>query len=243
MSKKPVIGISTSVIIDNTKGFLGYEKVYVNKDYVDAVIQNGGIPLMIPFSEDEKVIESQVELVDAVILSGGHDVFPAHYNREPQPKLGDVFPERDKYDFKILECAKKRKIPILGICRGMQIINVYEGGTLYQDLSYIGRDVLKHVQGGKPYMRTHYIEIDTESILGKIFSENRFMVNSFHHQAIENIGKDLKVIANASDGIIEAVEHKNYPFLVGVQWHPEMLFKKYEPMNKLFERLINESKK
>ena len=229
MSKKPIIGISSSVIVDDSGSFAGYKRAYVNKDYVDAVVRAGGVPLI-------------VQVIDALILSGGHDVSPYNYGQEPNPKLGETFPERDTYDMLLLEESKKRNIPILGICRGSQIINVAAGGTLYQDLSLIPGNVLKHNQVSKPTLKTHKIQIEENSVISSIFGKET-MVNSFHHQAIDKLGADLKVVARASDGVVEAIEHKTYKFLVAVQWHPEMLAVECDEARKLFNRLIEEAKK
>mgnify|MGYP001741095852 FL=1 len=149
---------------------------------------------------------------------------------------------RDKFDFMLLSEAKKKGIPILGICRGFQIINAYEGGTLYQDLSYIDSvPVYKHSQGHSPELRTHSIEIDENSILHEVFGVKEMKVNSFHHQALKKVAEGYRVSAKAKDGVVEAIEAENYPFLVGVQWHPEMLVKMYEDMNKLFTVLVNKA--
>ena len=177
-----------------------------------------------------------------MILSGGHDVSPYNYGQEPNPKLGETFPERDTYDMLLLEESKKRNIPILGICRGSQIINVAAGGTLYQDLSLIPGNVLKHNQVSKPTLKTHKIQIEENSIISEIFGKET-MVNSFHHQALDKVADDFKVVARASDGIVEAIQHKTYKFLVGVQWHPEMLAVECDEARELFKRLIEEAKK
>jgi len=171
MSKKPIIGISSSVIVDDSGNFAGYKRAYVNKDYVDAVVRAGGVPLIIPFTTDKEVIISQVQVIDALILSGGHDVSPYNYGQEPNPKLGETFPERDTYDMLLLEESKKRNLPILGICRGSQIINVAAGGTLYQDLSLIPGNVLKHNQVSKPTLKTHKIQIEENSVISSIFGK------------------------------------------------------------------------
>lgn len=242
MLKKPVIGISSSVITDQGGMFPGYKRTYVNKDYVDAVIKNGGLPVILPFNEDKEIIKELVSCIDGLILSGGHDVAPFNYGEEPEQRLGEIFPERDKFDFMLLSEAKKKGIPILGICRGFQIINTYEGGTLYQDLSYIDSvPVYKHSQGHSPELRTHSIEIAENSILHEVFGVKEMKVNSFHHQALKKVAEGYKVSAKAKDGVIEAIEAENYPFLVGVQWHPEMLVKMYEDMNKLFTVLVNKA--
>lgn len=245
MKKKPIIGISTSIIADNSGYFALYPRNYVNKDYVDAVIKNGGIPLMIPMSLDEEIIAEQISMIDGLILSGGHDVCPHNYGEEPSSKLEEILPERDEYDFILLREAKKRKLPILGICRGCQIINVFEGGTLYQDLSYIknDREILKHSQDHSPELKTHTAIIENDTKIYKIFGENNIMINSFHHQALKDIAKDYIVSANAKDGVVEAIESTTYPFLVGVQWHPEMMHKYHNDANKIFKALIDEAGK
>lgn len=241
--KKPIIGISSSIIVEEKGTFLGYERVYVNRDYVDAVINNGGIPLIIPFSQNKEIIKKQVEMIDGLILSGGHDVYPFNYGQEPKQKIGKVFPERDEYDFELLQNAKEREIPILGICRGLQIMNVFEGGSLYQDLSYIEHEVLKHDQNDKPELKIHAVILDKNSKLYDIFKIDKFLINSFHHQAINELGKNLKIVAKANDGVIEAIESINYPFYIGVQWHPEMLEKSDKLMKDLFSEFIKSAKK
>lgn len=241
MSKKPIIGISSSIIVDNSGSFAGYKRAYVNKDYVDAVIRAGGVPLIIPFSTDKEVIISQAQLIDGLILSGGHDINPYNYGQEPSQKIGETFPERDIYEMILLEESKKREIPILGICRGFQLINVAAGGTLYQDLSLIPGNILKHNQVSNPTLKTHKIEIKENSYISSIFGKET-MVNSFHHQAVDKVADDFIVVARASDGVIEAIEHKTYKFLVAVQWHPEMLAVECEKARELFAKFVEKAK-
>lgn len=243
--KKPIIGISTSLLIDDGGMFPGYKRTYVNKDYVDAVIKNGGIPMLIPFGESEEVVKSQIELVDGLILSGGHDVSPLNYGEEPLSKLGQTFPERDEFDRQLIQGAMQKGIPILGICRGCQIINAVMGGSLYQDISYIqdGKERIKHNQGHSPMLKTHSVTLTPESKLAAIFKTEKLVVNSFHHQAIHNIAPEFQAVAKAADGVVEAIEHRTYPFMVGVQWHPEMLAKGDEQSNELFIEFIKLSNK
>ena len=127
---KPIIGISGSVIIDNGGIFPGYRRSYVNEDYVDSVVQNGGVPYIIPFTEDDEVIREQLNYVQGLILSGGHDVDPRFYREEPLQKIGATWPERDHFDMRLLKLAEENGIPVLGICRGAQIINVAHGGKI-----------------------------------------------------------------------------------------------------------------
>ncbi len=242
MKRRPIIGISSSVIVDEAGSFAGYKRAYVNKDYVDAVIRAGGVPLIIPFSTDKEVIISQAQLIDGLILSGGHDVSPYNYGQEPSQKIGETFPERDTYEIILLEESKKRNIPILGICRGFQLINVAAGGTLYQDLSLIPGNILKHNQVSNPTLKTHKVEIKENSFISSIFGKET-MVNSFHHQVINKVANDFIVVAKASDGVVEAIEHKTYKFLVAVQWHPEMLAVNCEKARELFSKFVEEAKK
>ena len=242
MSKRAIIGISSSIIVDNSGSFAGYKRAYVNKDYVDAVIRAGGVPLIIPFSTDKEVIISQAQLIDGLILSGGHDISPYNYGQEPSQKIGETFPERDTYEMILLEESKKRDIPILGICRGFQLINVAAGGTLYQDLSLIPGNILKHDQVSNPTLTTHKVEIKENSVISSIFGKET-MVNSFHHQVINKVANDFIVVAKASDGVVEAIEHKTYKFLVAVQWHPEMLAVNCEKARELFSKFVEEAKK
>ena len=242
MERRPIIGISSSVIADESGSFAGYKRAYVNKDYVDAVVRAGGVPLIIPFTTDKEVIISQTQLIDGLILSGGHDVSPYNYGQEPSQKIGETFPERDTYEIILLEESKKRNIPILGICRGFQLINVAAGGTLYQDLSLIPGNILKHNQVSNPTLKTHKVEIKENSFISSIFGKET-MVNSFHHQVINKVANDFIVVAKASDGVVEAIEHKTYKFLVAVQWHPEMLAVNCEKARVLFSKFVEEAKK
>ncbi|WP_303974683.1 gamma-glutamyl-gamma-aminobutyrate hydrolase family protein, partial [Streptococcus merionis] len=215
---------------------------YVNEDYVLSVSKNGGVPMILPVTDEERVLDGYINSIDALILSGGHDVCPFNYGEEPSPKLGDTFPARDQFDFALLRKAKEKNIPILGICRGAQIINVYHGGTLWQDLSYADQPFLKHWQEHYPDLPTHSIRIERGSLLYQIFGEEKMMVNSFHHQVMRHVPEEFRVVARAADTAIEAIEHVNYRFLVGVQWHPEMLYLSRKEMNRLFKALINEAR-
>lgn len=241
--KKPIIGISGSIFEEPSGMFPGYKKAYVNHDYVSSVIKNGGVPILIPLTDDENLIESQINLIDGLILSGGHDVSPKFYNEEPLQKLGEIMPERDTFDFNLIKFAKAKNIPILGICRGYQILNVYHGGSLHQDLSYDKNCYVKHWQAHSPKLVTHTVNTVSGTKLSKLFDKEEFQVNSFHHQIIKDVAPSLIVSAISKDGVVEALESEDYPFLLGVQWHPEMLHESVEEMNVLFSSLIKEAKK
>lgn len=241
---KPIIGISGSILQDASGLFPGYARAYVNDDYVQAVIASGGIPLIIPFNQDQTIVQAQIDLIDGLLLSGGHDVYPHNYNEEPHRLLGDVFPARDTFDFELVKYSEARQIPILGICRGAQLLNVYHGGSLYQDLSEVPNpDVLKHFQNQTPTLLSHTIKLTPETILATIFATDALRVNSFHHQVIHTVAPCFKVSAVALDGVVEAIEHEHYPWQVGVQWHPEMLHATNEKMKDLFSTFVAQAQK
>lgn len=239
---KPIIGISGSRLIDQQGPFPGYHRSYVNEDYVDSVIQNGGIPYIIPFNEDSEVTIAQVANVDGLILSGGHDIDPRLYGEESLLQIGEIWPQRDAFDLLLLKEAEKRHKPVLGICRGAQLLNVAHGGSLYQDINYRDEPTFKHNQGHTANLETQTIILAPDSYLVNLFGEEQLSVNSFHHQLIKAVGKDLRPVAKAKDGVIEAIENGDGSVL-GVQWHPEMLHCSDQKVNKLFSDLITKSMK
>ncbi|MDC7952887.1 gamma-glutamyl-gamma-aminobutyrate hydrolase family protein [Liquorilactobacillus mali] len=241
MTKKPIIGISGSIIKDQGGIFPGYRRAYVNNDYIRAVNNNGGIALILPTSPAETA-KQIIDAVDGLILSGGQDVSPFNYGEEIQQKCGAIFPERDKFEFALLEAAEEKKIPILGICRGAQIIDVYRGGSLYQDISYRGEHTLRHFQLQDPPMPTHKIKIAENSLLNKIMQKNSVIVNSFHHQLVKSVPASLQITGTTSDGVVEAFEDSNFEFFLGVQFHPEMLIDSVESANMVFQRMVEAAK-
>lgn len=235
---KPVIGISGSILINKGNAFSGYRRSYVNQDYVEAVLRAGAIPFIIPFNEDLEATREMVEKVDGIILSGGHDVNPYYYGEDPMLKIGELFPERDVFDMELYKTAIELKKPIFGICRGYQIINVINGGTLYQDLSYADFVKIKHDQVDNPTQATHFIELEEGTFLKNILGE-KYKVNSFHHQILKDVAPGFKVVAKSSDGVIESIEKiTEDSFVIGVQWHPEMLSASNEKSQAIFNAFV-----
>ncbi|WP_437184435.1 gamma-glutamyl-gamma-aminobutyrate hydrolase family protein [Vagococcus intermedius] len=237
---KPIIGISGSLIIDEGGMFPGYKRSYVNNDYIASVISAGGVPLMLPFNEDVAVTKAQVAMLDGLILSGGHDVSPLNYGEEVSQDTGDIFPERDQFELLLIAEAEKNELGILGICRGCQLLNVYHGGDLYQDLSNIpsSTTILKHNQGHRSDLATQTLEILPESKLFNSLKQPQIKINSFHHQVIKNVGTPFQVTAKTADGVIECIENSTYFWEVGVQWHPEMMQATSPNMRTLFKSFI-----
>lgn len=239
---KPLIGILSNIATIKSGAFIGLEKAFVCNEYINAVEKSGGVPIMIPTNTNKENIRRQIEAVDGIIISGGGDINPVLFHEEPIEKSGNIHPDRDIFDLEAIKVAIELNKPILGICRGLQAINVALGGNIYQDLSMIKNHFIKHNQDTKAYLGTHYVDIKENTRLYNILG-NKALVNSYHHQSVKNLGKDLEAVAYSSDKVVEAIERKGDLFVVGVQWHPEMMVEKNENMLKLFEVFIEESKK
>lgn len=242
---KAVIGISASEVTIQSGPFMGEPRTYVNAAYVDSVLKNGGIPLVIPFTAGgEEMAFQQLDLVDGLILSGGHDVDPHLYGEEVDQKSGETWPDRDAFDMALLKRAEETGKPVLGICRGAQIINVAHGGSMWQDLSLRPGHTLKHMQATRPDVGTHVVKIKSRTTLEKIMGESSLMTNSFHHQLIKEVAPDLTESASASDGVTEALESADGK-VIAVQWHPEEMHANPAPeaaiMNRLFKYLIDKA--
>lgn len=237
---RPLIGILANKLIMEGGMFPGIERAYVNNDYVEAVLEAGGVPVLIPINTDVEAIRRQIEAMDGIVISGGYDVNPMCYGEEPTDKQGFTFPEIDEFDLEAVKYANELNKPMLGICRGLQIMNVAFGGTLYQDMSFNKEACVKHTQSAKRNDPTHTVETVKGTILNSILGDTN-CINSFHHQSVKKVAEGFKVSAHAKDNVVEAIEMENKGFVVGVQWHPEMMVKNSEAMLNIFKTLVKES--
>jgi putative glutamine amidotransferase len=239
LNKKPIIGITGAYVKHNEY----MEGAYVHQDYQKSVAANGGIPIIIPFITPETALET-LRLCDGIILSGGEDVDPKFYGQDPHRNLGPTTTERDLTEIAIVKYVIENDIPLLAICRGVQILNVALGGTLIQDISSQVKEPIQHTQKIERSRDIHWVTICKDSKLFQIVGSDRVRVNSLHHQAIDRIASELRIVAQSSDGIIEAVEYSHQSrFVMGVQWHPESMANTNDAMNNLFASFIKGSSK
>ena len=211
-------------------------------DYIKSIEQAGGIPIIIPLYEDTDNIKEIINIIDGIVFTGGNDIDPQYYGEDFQDVIGEIVPERDKQE---IELAKdiifNKKMPVLGICRGNQIINVACGGTLYQDMKKNG--ITNHFFLSSPkYHGVHDVKIKKDSRLNRSLGKELLDVNSYHHQVVKDVADNLEAVAVTKDGIIEAIEIKDDRFVLGLQWHPEMMATHHEDQRKIFKAFVGACK-
>ena len=221
---KPLIGITTD-FKDNHNSIEEY--------YSKAIVKHGGLPVLLPTVERQRsYLTDIVQRIDGLLLPGSRDMDSKYYYQQPHPKLNPMSKERTEAEFAALQTATENKKPVLGICGGMQLINVFFAGSLYQDIKSLIDNPLAHEKGAE-----HLVKVKDSSKLHGILREKEFTVKSYHHQAVDKVGDELVISATSPDGIIEGIEHKNL-FVIGVQWHPELEETKHS--KQIFESFVKE---
>lgn len=234
---KPIIGITTYFGDTNNASS-------VSMKYINAIHLAGGTPVSLPIINDEESIEGYMDILDGILFTGGVDIAPYYYGENPIKQLGKICSRRDEFELSLFNRAYSRNLPILGICKGIQLINVALGGSLYQDIGSQLPDSIGHSPSGiKEDELYHSVHINKESQLYEIFGEEEMLVNSFHHQSIKKLGTNLVATAFSPDGIIEGIEGTGEGFLIGVQWHPECLVLRYPQFLRLFRSFVHASGK
>lgn len=210
----------------------------IGYDYVRSIINNGALPILIPFTRDKNLLNKYIDEIDGLLLPGGDDLDPQSYNRENKGLSLNVSPDRDYIEFYILEQVLKKQVPLLGICRGCQLINVFLGGSLYQDIAHEHGSRIDHVNAEKPLnFLSHEVQLEKESSIFDIYKLEKIKVNSRHHQAIRELAADLTTAGESDDGIIEAVENRERG-IIALQWHPENLIDLGKEYNQLFLEFV-----
>ncbi|SHF19374.1 putative glutamine amidotransferase [Desulforamulus putei DSM 12395] len=212
----PVIGITSSY--DRESG-----RTFLSRYYVQAVEAAGGLPLVLPCILSEGMVDKILGAIDGLLLSGGVDVDPLLFGEEPHPAMGDICPQRDRFELALTKRALAMDMPILAICRGIQVLNVAAGGTLCQDIGSAIRNPLKHDQLAPRWYGTHTIHILADSKLAAVWGDT-LVVNSFHHQAVDRVAEGFRATAWSADGVVEGMESTVHSFVVGVQCHPECMY-------------------
>ena len=234
MEKRPIIGV--------TPGFMREaNRLFAVRGYVEGVNEAGGLAFILPLILDDDMACRIIESVDGILFAGGPDIDARYFGEENLKYGGEISPERDRAELLLAGKAIAAEVPILGICRGVQLINTALGGTLYQDIDAdrgSGKP-LKHRQEAPGWFPVHDVRIEEGSRLFDIYHTNLLGVNSFHHQAVKDVGRGLAVAAASSDGITEAVERSGNQFILGVQWHPELMWRETPVHLKLFEAFVN----
>ena len=241
-SRLPLIGITAdSSGCEQTGSKPNREGLYsLASRYCDAIENAGGLPIIIPHSRSRSQIDHLLGRVDGLLISGGgFDIDPAYYNEQPIAKLGKINSQRTFTELESIAFGLHRDLPMLGICGGAQAINVALGGSLYQDIETQLSGAHKHQQEEEPSDNYgHIVEVAPGTLLYKICGRQRLKVNTTHHQAIRNLGKGLAVNATAPDGLIEGIESKKHSFVLGLQWHPEVLARSEAVQRKIFSSFV-----
>jgi microsomal dipeptidase-like Zn-dependent dipeptidase/gamma-glutamyl-gamma-aminobutyrate hydrolase PuuD len=240
----PVIGLT---------GNFGDGTCKLLEGYYASIRRAGGTPMIIPPTDDRDTMRRSLEAIDGLVLTGGADINPLFLGEEPVRALSDINPQRDRFELLLTRLAADRQIPLLGICRGIQVMNAAFGGTLYQDIyseanppegadTATAAPLIKHSQQLSRGIASHSVRLAKDSLLSRIFSTDRLAVNSFHHQAVKEAAPGFRVTARSADGIVEAIESTEFKSMMGVQWHPECFtLEGDESMRPLFEWFIGEA--
>lgn len=237
--KRPLIGVPTGR--ENSERFHGLPLYIMNQTYIRVLESLGALPVMIPLGMSEATLQGIFERLDGLFLPGGEDIDPIHYGAAPHVKLGTTDPERDRTELLLTRWVLRSGMPFLGVCRGIQVLNVACGGSLYQDIESECPTFEKHDYMPPGYDRfrvSHQVHVEEDSHLVRAVGQQH-RVNSMHHQGIDKLGAKLRVVARSADGLPEAIEVPQLPYVVGVQWHPEEMATRDDTSGHLFYNFVH----
>jgi len=244
--QRPLIAVTTSEVREGKSvtltrhGEPPQHEMALGLKYLQAVETAGGIPVVVP-PLHQPAVEPLLDRCSGLLLSGGPDLHPDAYGRAPHPEIGPTEPALDAFELALARAADARGMPILAICRGLQLLNVARAGTLHQHLPEVNGDRVRHRQTQPSAQTTHWVSVSSGSRLADILGRRRARVNSFHHQAVNQVGRGLEPNAWASDGTIEGLEATDREFTIGVQWHAECLVDRTAQAS-LFEGFVHAAK-
>jgi putative glutamine amidotransferase len=235
--KQPIIGVTPHYDGDNNR-------ICVASNYLNSIKEAGGVPILLPLETDQLSLTRIAEICDGFLFTGGPDISPFRFGEETIQQCGEIMPKRDTMEETLFHIAMESGKPILGICRGIQVLNVFLGGTLYQDIQtqFPSTHNLSHSQKSARNVLTHSVVIEKDTLLQDILQKDYIQVNSFHHQAIKDVAPSLKIAGSSMDSMVEAVYLPKHKFFLAVQWHPEHLIHDNEDALLLFKAFINASK-
>jgi len=234
MKMRPKIGVTGHISKENAN-------LSITQSYMDAIFACGGFPLLLPIKGDTSLWREAAQELDGFLFTGGGDVAPTRYGEETLQCCGEISPLRDEMELSLLIAVLPSGKPILGICRGIQLLNVGLHGTLYQDI-YLQNALSfqqQHTQRLPDHLPAHDVFIEEGSLLHRIVKVTRLPVNTLHHQAVKDCAPDLIAVARSSSGLIEAIENKDHPYFLGVQWHPERMWQVDASAKAIFESFVN----
>ncbi len=233
---KPLIGLTPLFDLEQ-------QRLWMRPNYMQMILEAGGIPVVLPLTENPEDIKQLAQTCDGFLFTGGPDIHPSRFGEETMRYCGVIDERRDSTEISLLREVMELEKPVLGICRGIQLINVALGGTLYQDIPAQGKgEPIAHDQH-KPYdVPVHTVFVEKNSPLFRLTGKEKLMVNSMHHQAVRALAPALKCAAKSLDGLTEAIFHPEKKYFLAVQWHPEYLFQKYQDEQKIISAFVDAAK-
>jgi putative glutamine amidotransferase len=232
---RPLIGITCDYNDKRT----AYNSPY---GYARSIERAGGLPVILPYRADVSLVPMYVECLAGILFSGGDDMDPSAYGEEWHPDTVKIDPLREQFERALIAEVERRRMPVLGVCLGSQLMNIHRGGSMHQFLPDVSRDgSLEHRNLDRAWVLTHPVKLDPESVVARVIGKNEITVNTSHKQAIRSPGRGLRVIATSPDGVIEGIEDPTMPLFVGVQWHPERMTDDDDHL-KLFQLLVEKAR-
>ena len=239
-SSRPVIGITPDVEEKAVSGGSADQIIFLRERYARALLEAGAIPLILPIVASREAVQTSLERLDGILVSGGNfDIHPRYYGEASAAALGELKEERTLFELEVISWGLQQNLPLLGICGGAQAINVALGGSLYQDIASEIPNAEEHQKGAFRERGGHPVTIHNGTKLRQIVESGALEVNTSHHQAVKRLGRGLITNATAKDGVIEGIESGDHPFVLGVQWHPERLADRDVSQKKIFAAFVH----